>query len=614
MTLRPQTTRWFELLVIRDDLTAALEVLARSARVELQSHGATHVPHVTSETREMLEEFDQLDRRYGRHWPAPRSNVPDERYEPHVMLALALERLRGWAGEGQELVESLESLERQRADLLVLQSMLRDSTDPLPDLHDLTRAGPMLQTCLYLLPADKWPQALPAQVLTRRVTTPARNFLIAVGLPGDMETLERQLQFDKARPIQLPDDLPPKNPQAADAVQERLDETIERIAAKRTELDDLDVRYDVADALADVATVRWYVDNVPELASTEHFAWVTGWTSDDDEESLLALLAEADIKGLMRLSDPPPGFEAPLLLRNPAWMRPFEVFVGMLGVPAADEADPTRIVAIAGPLMFGFMFGDVGHGAVLLVAGLALSRRYPVLRLLVVGGAVSIVFGFLFGSVFALESIIEPVWVHPLEEPITVIVAPMVGGAVLLLVGMCLDAMQAYWRRHGRLWWGSGAGLVLCYVALLGSLVEPRLLLLALLGAIWFVVGHTIASAGKRVAAMGAALTSFLESLLQLVVNTISFVRVGAFALAHSGLSIAVVGVAEAPSSAIAAAVVLVLGNLLIIVLEGLVVGIQTTRLVLFEFFVRFLHAEGRPFKPLQPVESLPEERYRRAS
>jgi V/A-type H+-transporting ATPase subunit I len=150
-------------------------------------------------------------------------------------------------------------------------------------------------------------------------------------------------------------------------------------------------------------------------------------------------------------------------------------------------------------------------------------------------------------------------------------------------------------------WWQSGAGLLLCYVALLGALAEPWLLVAAVAGAVWFVAGRAISAGRHRLAAAGEALTEFLESVLQILVNTLSFVRVGAFALAHAGLSLAVVGVAEAPASLVGMAVVLVLGNALIIVLEGLIVGIQTTRLVLFEFFIRFLRAEGRPFRPLVP-------------
>jgi V/A-type H+-transporting ATPase subunit I len=74
----------------------------------------------------------------------------------------------------------------------------------------------------------------------------------------------------------------------------------------------------------------------------------------------------------------------------------------------------------------------------------------------------------------------------------------------------------------------------------------------------------------------------------------------------------AVVGLSDATESVVITAIVLVLGNVLIIGLEGLVVSIQTTRLVLFEFFIRFLHAEGRPFRPLAPLNTTPPPKHRR--
>jgi V/A-type H+-transporting ATPase subunit I len=116
------------------------------------------------------------------------------------------------------------------------------------------------------------------------------------------------------------------------------------------------------------------------------------------------------------------------------------------------------------------------------------------------------------------------------------------------------------------------------------------------IGAAWFILGSAVAGAKKGA---GAAAMEYGETLLQLAVNTISFVRVGAFALAHGGLSAAVVGLAAAAGSATGAAIVLVVGNTVIIALEGLVVSIQTTRLVLFEFFTRFLRVSGRRFQPL---------------
>ena len=99
--------------------------------------------------------------------------------------------------------------------------------------------------------------------------------------------------------------------------------------------------------------------------------------------------------------------------------------------------------------------------------------------------------------------------------------------------------------------------------------------------------------------AAAAALGELIERTLQILINTVSFARVGAFALVHAGLSSAAVTLAAATGSLVGAIVVLVAGNLLILLLEGLVVSVQTTRLVLFEFFTRFFKPEGRAFRPL---------------
>lgn len=611
MSLRPASANWFELLVMRDDLAEAMKVLASSRRVELQSHGEAKAPTLMPECRELLEEFDELERLYRHHWPAPVPHDPDERDEPYNMLQDALARLRRWAAEARDVVELLESLTQRSNDQELLLGMLRDA-ESLPDLEQFSRAGPMLESGLFLIGSGDWPDSIPGTVITQRVDIPTHRFLLAVGLPDEMSALEHQLHAQRARRLTMPKDLPARATDAEAAMRDRLFETRSKIEDAEQTLRNLHERYDVADALADALFVRWYVNSVPELSATENFAWISGWTSLEEEGELQAMLAQADVKGLLQLTEAPAGFDAPLLLKNPRWMRPFELFTEMLGIPAAGEADPTRVVAIATPLMFGYMFGDVGHGAVLLVVGFMLQQRFPALRLLIYGGAMSILFGFAFGSVFALENIIRPFWVHPIEAPVLMLVVPMAGGAVLLLIGMCLDALQAYWQQKGRYWWETGAGLMLCYITLLASIWEPRLLWLALIGALWFIVGHAIVSPEHRLRAAGGAAAEFVESTLQLVVNTVSFVRVGAFALAHAGLSMAVVGLADAADSVIFTAIILLLGNVLIIALEGLVVAIQTTRLVLFEFFIRFLRAEGRPFRPLTPIISTPPPRHRR--
>jgi V/A-type H+-transporting ATPase subunit I len=132
---------------------------------------------------------------------------------------------------------------------------------------------------------------------------------------------------------------------------------------------------------------------------------------------------------------------------------------------------------------------------------------------------------------------------------------------------------------------------------MVGALFETAFLWLTLAGIAWILLGSLVRRPGGE--PYGKALSESFETFFQLIINTVSFARVGAFALAHSGLSAAVVGISGGVESAAATVLILVIGNAFIIILEGLVVGIQTTRLVLFEFFVRFLTASGRQFLPL---------------
>jgi V/A-type H+-transporting ATPase subunit I len=313
MSLRPASANWFELLVMREDLAAAMKVLATSRRVELQSHGEARAPMLMPECRELLEDFEELERRYRHHWPPPAPDEAGERGEPYVMLQDALERLRRWAGDAADVVDRIERATERGNEQQLLLEMLRDA-ESLPDLAQFSRAGPMLQSALFLLGSGEWPDTLPGSVITQRVAIPANRFLLAVGLPDEVAALEQQLHAQKARRLTLPTDLPPRAVDAEAAVRERLFETRRELEDARQELRNLHQRYRVAAALADAQFVRWYVNSVPELSATENFAWISGWTSDASGDELQALLADAGVKGLVKLTGAPAGYEAPLLL------------------------------------------------------------------------------------------------------------------------------------------------------------------------------------------------------------------------------------------------------------------------------------------------------------
>jgi V/A-type H+-transporting ATPase subunit I len=208
----------------------------------------------------------------------------------------------------------------------------------------------------------------------------------------------------------------------------------------------------------------------------------------------------------------------------------------------------------------------------------------------------------LFGSVFSREDVIPALWLRPMEHPVTVLLAALGGGVAVLLIGLLLDGIQAHWRGAAQRWWGCRVGLPIAYVGLLYAPFDLSALLVAGLGAAWYMLGAVALAKGRRFTSIGPAAAEFFEESLRLLVNTVSFARVGAFALAHAGLSFAVVEVAAA-AGPVGYWIVLALGNVLIIALDGLVVSIQAARLMLFEFFIHFLTARGREFMPLPPPD-----------
>jgi V/A-type H+-transporting ATPase subunit I len=599
MTFRPRPTRWFELLTVGVDAPLALAILAETGAVELEVEDAASRRSLLPDTADLLDAFHHLACSHGTRWPAaaPFAHRPDH---PSRMLEAAWARLAAWRGEADPIIHDIEATTREAGELELLAAALRDIGGDCPDPAELAAVGPRLAARLFRLPAGLRLPEPPAHTVVETWDGLAATHVLVVGPRAEVVEVEALIPGLKGRPVPLPDWLPVTPRGAAAAIEERIARlTIERHTAE-TRLAGLSERHGLAEALGDFALIDWLAGNAADVAGSDRLAWVTGWTTDETGDTLRAALDRRGVRGLLRILAEPPGARAPLVLANPAWVKPFEVFASLLGTPDRAEADASILLAFVAPLMFGFMFGDIGQGVVLILAGLALRRRMPVLALLVPGGIAAVVFGVLFGSVFCLEDLVPALWMHPLASPTTLLATALAGGVVLLLAGLALDGLQAHWRGELIPWSMQRAGLVFAYVAILAAFLRPWAAWGALVGTAWFVVGAALTGHGDRRVEAGVALAEFTEAMVQLLVNTVSFARVGAFALAHAGLAAAIVGVAEV-SGSIGFWVVLILGNALVLALEGLVVGIQTTRLILFEFFIRFLHGGGRPFRPLAP-------------
>lgn len=594
--MRPRPARWFEALVAREDCALLLEALAATGLIELETRSAAGLPPYFEQVRPLLQQFADLARRYRHYWPASGLQPSAVHHAPATILADVLERLRAWADEAEPTIRQLQLLASERAQLALWRAILDAMESATIALSRLATAGPLLRAAVAELPKDAEPHFLPSALMLRLEHAQSVFFIIVASL-AEFEALPAQVAALKGRlhPIApwLQDDLG-QNRAYIDARIAEI-EREEQAAGSRIEASHHAHRLRIL--LGDAQRLEWMIDNVHALDGGEHFVLVTGWTSDFDGTALPSAIDDCGARALLHFPAAPGNAQAPLLFMNPAWTRPFEMFTRALGMPAGSEADPTQVLAIVVPLMFGYMFGDIGQGLTIATIAWFLRRRYVVARLLLSGGIAAAGFGWLFGELFSVHGVIEPLWLSPLGDPIAVLWVPIAGGALLLTLGLALHAAAAYWRGEWMRWLAHDFGILPVYFGLLGAFAAADAIWVALAGIVACLAGPALQA--RSAAAIAPAAGHLIERMLQLLINTLSFARVGAFALAHAGLSSAIASLVDAAPSLALKALLLVLGNALVLTIEAMLVSIQTTRLVLFEFFTRFFVGEGRVFRPL---------------
>ena len=599
MNMRPTDTDWFELLTTHDELTDTLEALAATGAIELELYDHSRMRMDLQDLRSRVEEYRRLAREYASWWPQPDAGMSPFSGSPGEILDKALACLNDWEQQAQPRIDELEIIRSRLTDLRLLRELLSSESASALDYELLTAAGPTVAARLYLLPSRTRLERIPDNMLWREISTHGRTFLLLVGARHDLDNLTAELAVKKYAAVRLPR-LPSRQQDALERVANRLQVFERHDQRLQQEIDDLGWRYHVSQALGEISRMNWFLQNVSALPASSNFAWITGWTSDIGGRQLRRALDLMSSHAILHFPNTPEGARPPMVLQNPTWAKPFEIFARLLGTPGRNEADPSRILAVMVPLLFGYMFGDVGQGLVLFLAGVMLHKRWPLLRLLIANGVSAIMFGFLFGSVFGREDLIPALWLHPIQQPLPVLIVPLIAGVLVILLGLMINAIESNWRGEWLRWLHVEAPVIGIYLGILSAFFLPGTTstLIIVSALTWYLIGNLLLAGGK-ILAMVTAIAALLEKMMQLLLNTLSFVRVGAFALAHAGLSLAFNIMADNTASIIAALLILLLGNIIVIVLEGLVVSIQTTRLVLFEFFIRFLQANGRVFKPL---------------
>lgn len=429
-------------------------------------------------------------------------------------------------------------------------------------------------------------------------------------------------------------------------VEEEIEARLLMLRARARRLESLfesgeDMRGEMLTFLAGVYSLLLRIsDAESNMNSTEEIVLVNGWMNIRDAGYAGRLLA--DICGLnfyMRIATKGENRKyrgrIPVLLKNIPLFKPFELLVRMMGTPGNIEIDPTPAAAIAYTLIFGVMFGDLGQGLVLAAAGVFIAR-YGALKhgggssisdfggIMIWCGISAAIFGILYGSVFSSEHVIQPLLFHPMENMMQLFLIAISAGIFVISAGLLFNVANGIISgENGEALFGTRGlcGLavylsiiyfVMRYIfsgvmpgrAELLTLLAPPAVLFAMRGPLEFIMFH-----GEEVFPHGLfeyiveSLVELIEMFSGLLGNTISFIRAGAFALSHAGLSIAVftlAGIIDPAMKSVGAVIAIITGNIFIILLEGLVCSIQSMRLEYYEFFSKFFKGDGVAFNPFR--------------
>lgn len=427
--------------------------------------------------------------------------------------------------------------------------------------------------------------------------------VICQNIKEEAETLERQIQ-DVHREMK-----------------EYLHSRAAKILGAKERLEELSANFDVRKMAARMENDQ------------EDYYILCGWMSEDDVKSFTKETKDDERITIVVEEGREKYFgDPPTKLKNPRFFKPFEMFIRMYGLPAHDEMDPTIFVALTYTFIFGAMFGDVGQGLCLFVGGglLYVTKKMNLAGIISIAGIFSTFFGFMFGSFFGFEgTIIKPIWLSPMKAMMnlpfvgqlnTVFIVAVAFGMALILLAMIFQMINAKKRgdTENLLFSPNGiAGfvfygfLVLTIVLFMTGHKTPGNIMMAVfLGVpvLLFVLKEPLGQMirGKKVEMEGGIGMFFVqgffelfETMLSFFSNTISFVRIGAFAVSHAAMMEVVLmlgGITEGAGNP--NWIVIVLGNLLVCGLEGLVVGIQVLRLEYYEMFSRFYQGSGREFQP----------------
>lgn len=454
---------------------------------------------------------------------------------------------------------------------------------------------------------------------------------LTIGLRRDRAVIEKILKDVAWQEIEFPEDGQGLSGEVENKLKDKIDGYKKRIA-------ELDYRINkIAKEHENILSkIRAFITLKKSLIEAKRYSYATdktvilsGWVLHRDKDKVtneikkIAGVSYIEKKRAEELNIPKE--DIPVYFEHSALFKPFELLINSYGLPRYGTIDPTVFVAISFLIMFGAMFGDLGQGLSLVLIGLLIKRAKNVKikqasTLLVYCGISSSIFGVLYGSIFGFEEIIPAMWIRPMENIFEVFKISVMFGIIIITLGVLVNIINALRDKDyikalfdksglitGIIYWLAIALMSKLFVA--EKNIPSIYLILISVGIILIFLKPVIEVIFRRKKEKESLFVSFMESLVDILeiimgylANTVSFIRIAAFSVAHAGLFFAIFelsrllrDVGGLPLSVL----IIVLGNIFIVLLEGLVVSIQSLRLNYYEFFSKFFVTGKHVYKPL---------------
>jgi V/A-type H+-transporting ATPase subunit I len=648
--LTPARMKRVNLFILEKDEPEVTRALGELKTIHLVPAAETDVPlaprpqqdrHV-DEVRQLLLHVERLLTQLGLEAEGPEAALP---HKTPAEIADRLHEIEVRADEASRLATRCETERTQ------LESMIRSIESfvglgvPIERLNEFSflhfAIGSMPETSLGELEAKVGENV----VLLPRRSSGDRQRIVAVTSKKGRFALETALEHAGFQPE------PPGESMTglAEQLKADADRQIDRVEVQR-DMAERTLKELAVECGPELRTYRRTLINELRIiearvnfAYTETACYITGWVPADQVNQVTeVVLGKTGGRAAIEIYDPPPGSEPPSKFTTHPLLRPFAMLVAGYGFPKYREIEPTLFVAVTFLAMFGFMFGDVGHGLVLAVIGLLVRRKGRKEKTRDIGtiflacGLASMIMGVVYGSYFGLtlentgQAWMRPLWQEPFGEnsnPLMTLEVAVVGGAAMISIGLIFNIINRL--RNGDFLHGifDRVGLVgaLMYWAVLWVALKalvfgpenlpvgPMLGIIAIGVVVLFIREPLLVflkrrrgeSAENLGEAIITACVEVMEVFIGYLANSLSFLRLAAYAFSHAALLLATFEMsrvlADLPTVGKPLAVVMfVVGNVIIIVLEGLVAAIQAVRLEYYEFFGKFFSGNGRAYRPFE--------------